>query len=337
MRKVSAIVIQQHGDPLEVPRVEERELPPPGPLEAVIEMLAAPINPADLNVIEGTYPIRPELPGVPGGEGVGRVLEIGTEVDGLAIGETVLLPHGFGSWREAGIAAVDDLIRVPAGLPLAMVAMLKINPATALCMLRAFETLSSGDWLAQNAANSGVGRAVIQIAHHYGLKTLNFVRDLAVADELKADGATVVLRDEKEAKREWPDFESMPPRLALNAVGGDSATRLAGALAPGGTLVTYGAMARQPVRLPNGLLIFGDIRARGFWITKWYREASPDERAALFAELFRLIGADVLKAKVERTYPVTEAAAAIRHATQSGRGGKILFAAPGIDLAHSRS
>jgi trans-2-enoyl-CoA reductase len=232
---------------------------------------------------------------------------------------------------------VDNLIRVPRDLPLAMVAMLKINPATALCLMRVFETLSAGDWLAQNAANSGVGRAIIQIAHHYGLKTLNFVRDLAVADELKAEGATVVLRDEKDAKREWPDFDSKPPRLALNAVGGDSATRLAGVLAPGGTLVTYGAMARQPVRLPNGLLIFGDIRARGFWITKWYQEASAEERAALFAELFRLIEAGVLKAKVERTYPLTEAAAAIRHATQSGRGGKILFAAPGIDLANSRT
>jgi trans-2-enoyl-CoA reductase len=277
--------------------VESVTLPPPGTDGARVRMLAAPINPADLNVLEGKYPIRPELPGTPGVEGVGVVEEIGNDVKKVREGDRVLLPAGFGSWREAGVVADADaaLQVVPAGVPIEQAAMLRINPATALRMLRDFVELAPGDFVIQNAANSAVGRLVIQIARAAGWRTINLVR-----------------------------------RLALNAVGGESALRLANALAPGGTTVTFGAMGRQPLRIPNGLLIFRDLRWRGFWISQWYREAAPDAEAAMFAELFDLAARDVMHSPVERIYPLSEATAAIQHAAKSQRAGKILFGAPEI-------
>src|SRR4051794_9634153 len=103
MRNVRAIMIHEYGEPAQVARVETLSVADPRSDEALIEMLAAPINPADLNVIEGSYPIRPELPGVPGVEGVGRVVKVGAAVSGFREGDIVLAPHGFGSWREAGV------------------------------------------------------------------------------------------------------------------------------------------------------------------------------------------------------------------------------------------
>ena len=99
--KVSAIVIHEFGTPTEVVRVESVDLLPLTPRAARVRVLASPINPADLNVLEGKYPIRPALPGVPGVEGVGVVEEIGSEVRAVRAGDRVLLPHGLGSWREA--------------------------------------------------------------------------------------------------------------------------------------------------------------------------------------------------------------------------------------------
>src|SRR5438067_698609 len=101
MKKVSAIVFHEHGRPTEVLRVEEKELPDLQPNEVLIEMKAAPINPVDLNVIEGKYPIRPELPAVSGSEGAGVVTAIGSAVRDLKPGALVLVPQAFGSWREA--------------------------------------------------------------------------------------------------------------------------------------------------------------------------------------------------------------------------------------------
>jgi len=326
MSKVRAIVFHQHGAPAEVARPEEIEIAEPAGDEVRVRLLAAPINPADLNVIEGKYPIRPALPGVPGVEGVGTVEAVGAGVRQVAVGDRVLLPHSYGSWREAGVMRADGLCVVPANIPPEQAAMLRINPVTALRMLRDFVELKAGDWVLQNAANSAVGRAVIRLARESGVRTVNVVRREELIEELKADGGDVVLMDGDHLSAQISlatGGEAI--HLALNAVGGDSAVRLAKALAPGGTIVTYGAMGRQPLRIPNGLLIFQDIRWRGFWVSQWYREASAGTVGALFAELFDLAKRGVVHAPVERLYPLAEASAALAHAAQGGRSGKILF------------
>jgi len=330
---VSAIVIHEFGAPAEVVRVERIELPPLTATSARVRMLASPINPADLNVLEGKYPIRPELPGVPGVEGVGVVEEVGTEVRKLRVGDHVLLPHGLGAWREAAVVADADatLMIVPPEVAVEQAAMLRINPATALRMLRDFASLSAGDFVIQNAANSAVGRLVIQIAKANGWRTINLVRRPELIDELRALGGDAVLLDNDEVKDQIAAATgSAPVRLALNAVGGDSALRVANPLASGGTHVTYGAMSRQPLRIPNGLLIFKDLRWRGFWITQWYRKALPSAEAEMFEELLALAKRGLLHSPVERIYPLSEAVAAVQHAAQSQRAGKILFGAPEI-------
>jgi mitochondrial enoyl-[acyl-carrier protein] reductase / trans-2-enoyl-CoA reductase len=315
MNKVSAIVISEFGDPVSVARLDEVEVPEPAEGEVRVRVLLAPINPADINVLQGKYPVRPELPGVPGVEGVGVVEE---SAHGFEKGMRVLLPHRFGSWRQLGNARASELVAIPGHVPSEQAAMLRINPATALCMLREFVSLKPGDWVFQNAANSGVGRCVLQMCRHFGWKSLNVVRREELLVELGNEGADTVLLDST-------PLPQLGAKLALNAVGGDSATRLAGALADGGTIVTYGAMARQPLKIPNGQLIFNDIAWRGFWVTRWYQNATQEARKALFDELFNLVGAGVVSTPVEAIYPLSEITAAIENASKSGRSGKVLL------------
>ena len=114
-------------------------------------------------------------------------------------------------------------------------------------------------------------------------------------------------------------------RLGLNSVGGDSALRLANCLAPGGTLVSFGAMSLQPLKIPTGLLIFKDLRFRGIWINKWYDNATQSERMGTFRPLFDMARRGLLKTKIEKTYPLSEVKAAVAHAAQGKRSGKIIF------------
>ncbi len=326
MQKVQAVVIREHGDPQRVAHVEPLELPAPAAGEVRVRVKFAPINPADVNVIEGKYPIRPELPGVPGVEGVGVLEECGTGVNEVAPGDVVLLPHRFGAWREAGNARANELQKIGADVPLEQAAMLRINPATALVMLRHFVALQPGEWIAQNAANSAVGRCVIRLARHLGWRTVNVVRRESLVDELKAEGADAVLVESERISAEIKAVTSgAPVRLALNAVGGDSATRLGGALAPGGVIVTYGAMARQPLKIPNGQLIFSDIAWRGFWITRWYQQAGESAARELVAELADLAARGIVSTPVEAVYPLAQISEALAHAQRPQRGGKVLL------------
>jgi trans-2-enoyl-CoA reductase len=178
------------------------------------------------------------------------------------------------AWRESGNWPVAGLVVVPDGMAADRAAVLRVNPPTAWLLLQEFAALRPGDWVLQNAATSAVGRAVIEIARHRGWKTLNVVRRAAAAEELRALGAdAVVVDDEDMAAAAKEVLGGVVPRLALNAVGGISATRLAGLLGPGGALVTYGAMSREALKIPNGFLIFRDLACRGFWLTRWLRAA----------------------------------------------------------------
>lgn len=320
------VVYKTHGNPAEVLQIETQPWPKPAPDEAVVQMRAAPINPADINAIEGKYPGRREVPATPGMEGAGVIVDLGAEAKGLKKGALVILPHHVGTWRDALAAKATELIAVPPEIDPIQAAMLKINPLTAWRLLHGYVDLKRGDWLIQNAANSAAGRAVIQIAHELGHKTVNVVRRAEVIEELRAEGADVVFIDGENLREEVKEAtKGAPIRLGLNSVGGDSALRIANTLAPESTLVSFGAMSLQPLKIPTGLLIFKDLRFRGIWINKWYDNATMQQRMDAFRPLFEMAKRGSLKTRVERTYPLSEVKAAVAHAAQSKRNGKIIF------------
>src|SRR2546423_1955834 len=322
-----AAVYETHGNPAEVLRVVELPLGEPGADDVVVKMSAAPVNPADLNSIQGKYPIKAPLPATPGMEGTGIVIEVGSAVRDLAVGTRVIFPHNFGTWREVAVIQADKLVAVPKEIEPIQAAMLKINPITAWRVIHDFVSLEPGDWLIQNAANSGAGECVIQIARKLGIKTVNVVRRPEIVDELRSLGGEVVLVEGENLRDEAAAATGKAPiRLALNAVGGENALRVAKCLASEGTMVTYGAMSLQPLCIPNGMFIFKNLRFTGFWVNKWYEAATPEQRAETFVPLFEMSKRGLLRTKVEKTYPLDEAQTAIAHASQHKRSGKIVFA-----------
>src|SRR5207237_3073153 len=319
MRKetINVAVYSTHGNPADVLRIESQPWPTPGADEVVVEMRAAPINPADLNALEGKYPGGREVPAVPGFEGAGIVIDLGANVKTIAKGALVILPHDIGTWREAVAVKGSELIVVPPEIDPVQASMLKINPLTAWRLLHGYVDLARGDWIIQNAANSAAGRAVIQIARELGFKTVNVVRRAELIDELRGEGGDVglvasespsrtgTLRDEVKTAT-----DAAPIRLGLNSVGGDSALRVANCLAFGGTLVSFGAMSLQPLKIPTGLLIFKDLRFRGIWINRWYDDATMQQRMEAFKPLFAMAKRGRLKTKVEKAYAIDDAKAA---------------------------
>ena len=325
-KTIAAAIYETHGNPPEVLRVVEQSWPAPAENEAVVAMRAAPLNPADINAIEGKYPIRPTLPATPGMEGAGVVVELGRGARGVQAGDLVLLPHNLGTWREACAVLADKLVVVPSGIEPVQAALLKINPITAWRMLHDFVPLQRGDWFIQNAANSAAGRAAIQIGHELGFRSVNVVRRHELIEELKREGGDVVVLDTDDLRDEVAaNTQRAPIQLALNAVGGESALRVAKCLASDGTMVTYGAMSVQPLTIPNGMLIFKNLKFTGFWVNKWYDAATPEQRAEMFAPLFEMAQRSLLRTKVEKSYSIHDALAAVQHAMQPQRGGKVVF------------
>ena len=304
------IVIQYktHGDPASVLEASRVPLPRVGTGQVLLRMLAAPINPADINMIQGVYPIKPALPAVGGNECVCEVEEVGEDVTGLRPGDWVLPAFsGWGTWRERMVCPASDLLHVSNEIPAISAATLSVNPCTAYRMLHDFAALQPGDVVIQNGANSGVGQAVIQVARKMGLRTVNIVRERPDITELegvlKGLGATHVVSDAFVRNPEMTELMSSLPKakLALNCVGGKAAAALLKYLGKGASMVTYGGMSKQPIMAPAGPLIFNDVTLRGFWMTRWNQEnAHSDDRENMLEFLCDMIRDGHLKAPICR-------------------------------------
>ncbi|SDK08601.1 zinc-dependent alcohol dehydrogenase family protein [Pseudomonas indica] len=317
---------QQRGPvPQDVIDAVEFELPPPAAGQVLVKVLAAPINPSDVLTLTGEYGMLPPLPAVGGNEGVGRIEALGPEVGSLKVGQTVLLPAGCGTWTTHLVAAANKLIPLPDADP-QQLAMLTVNPPTAYLMLREFVDLQPGDWVIQNVANSGVGSYLIQLAKLRGLKTVNVVRRESAVAGVQAEGGDVVLVDGPDLhKRVREATGGAAIRLGIDAVGGRATDHLASCLAEGGTLVNYGMMSGEPCQLSPASSVFRDITLRGFWLARWFRNASPADQMKVYGELTQLIASGKLHARIAATYDVSEIKQAVAAAASGERDGKILI------------
>ncbi len=311
--------------PQEVIRAVPLELPPPAPGEALVAMLAAPINPSNLLTLTGEYGMLPPLPAIGGSEGVGRIAALGEGVGGLSLGQLVLLPRGSGTWVTHLLAEARSLAPLPEVADPLQLAMLAVNPPTASLMLSEFVPLVAGDWVIQNVANSGVGNYVMQLAQQRDLRTVNLVRRESAVAATKEQGGDIVLVDgEGLVDRVKKATGGAAIRLGIDAAGGAATDRLAQCLSEGSTLVNYGMISGEPCQLASSSLIFRDITLRGFWLAKWFRDVGHDARRALYDELTRLVASGALHARIHATYPVDRIQEAVAAANAGERDGKIL-------------
>ncbi|KAM7344161.1 enoyl-[acyl-carrier-protein] reductase, mitochondrial [Cochliomyia hominivorax] len=276
--KSLSLKFTSNGEPINVLKMVEDELPKPKDTQVLIRVLMAPINPSDINIIQGRYPLQPDkLPAVAGNEFVGEILEMGERVENFALGEHVVAySAGLGTWSKYLLLDAEQIFAVPYELPLPEAATLTVNPCTAYRMLKDFVTLKPGECIVQNGANSAVGQAVHQLCKIWGIKSLGIVRERPelpkLKQYLKCLGATEILTENELQKTQLFKTGCLPkPHLAFNCVGGENATNIAKLLDNDGIMVTYGGMSMKPIVIATGPLIFKRIVFKGFWITDWVK------------------------------------------------------------------
>ncbi|KAH7720054.1 CRE-MECR-1 protein [Aphelenchoides avenae] len=188
---VKQVIYDGFGDPDKVLSLQETTIYPEniGSTEVLVRWLAAPVNPSDLMQLSGEYGLLPtSFPTVAGNVGCGVVEKVGSKVTDVNVGGYVIPQrHLVGTWRTYGIHGRSQLIPFGNGLPISVVTTIILNPPTAYRLLKDFVELKNDDVVVQNGANSEVGKYIIQLAHLWGFKTVNVVRDRPTIGDLKAE------------------------------------------------------------------------------------------------------------------------------------------------------
>ncbi|KAK0515062.1 hypothetical protein JMJ35_002441 [Cladonia borealis] len=290
--------------------VQQYEIPKPGVGEVLVRMLAAPINQQDIMVLAGRYPVKPDHhqggDPIPGYDGVAEILECGDGVTGLHAGDRVIPKrHGLGTWRTHAALRESSLIRVSSTVDPTFAASMRMCVAPAYLLLEDMAKLKPGDWIIQNAASGYIGRMTCQFARLRGVHTISIIRDRAdagLADHLKAKlrdlGADIVLTDS-----ELSDMESLGKgkriMLALDAVFGPLAAKMAAHLSPNATFVNYGSLGVEGrsgfFKMTQDLIFWKQITFRHFRLSACLATRSEEEIQDMLNWFVRLVEDGVLK------------------------------------------
>ncbi len=320
------VELKSFGLPWEVCKmVDGPELGSPSADEVNLRIEVAPINPAEILIMEGKYASKPPLPARLGIEGVGTITAVGDGVQDFAVGDRVM-SMGRANWAQEIQVPASTLIKVSTEADLLQIGMLKVNPATAKFMLDRYVDLKPGDWVVQNAGNSAVGRYLIQLAKAKGVHSINIVRREGLEQELTEIGADLVLVDGEDLpEKVRAELGDANIPLAIDAVAGKATLSLGGILSEEGTVVNYGLLSGEPCQLTADMVVFKGITLTGFWLAKTLGAMTAEAKQQLYGELESLVASGKISTPVEATYHLGQLEEALRHAYRGGRSGKVLF------------
>lgn len=349
---MKALIYERFGEPEDVLKLSESDVPEPKSGEVLVRMLMSPVNPSDFNMMRGSYndamaklpwnrgktgaaiavdPAgeRPaiSLPHVPGGDGVGIVVAAGGGflAKRLVGKRVVVIPGRLGNWREYTTVPAKQAIAIARDISDEQAAMFFINPVTALALTQMVLRIPKGAWLLQTAAASQLGRMIIRLGKVYGFKTCNVVRQTKQRDALLALGAdAVIATDTQDLAEEAARLtRSQGMAFALDCVGGALGSVVIRCLGIGGKLVVYGTLSGEPLSFLARDLMTPIASIQGFFLPQWLGAQSLLKKIMLLKKVENLVRTGVLHSDVGRVFALDEFQKAIAFSKLGG--GKALL------------
>jgi NADPH2:quinone reductase len=339
-----AIVQTEYGAPERVLRIANRQIKSEelSANDVLVKVIARPIHPGDIQVLSAlaqggpVEPIREGTPRVPGLEGVGTILRLGTNPEAaksFSRGQRVAFFPAEGTWAEYVIVRHNSLLPVPSEISDQIAAQMLINTITASILIKAghnsLKAPTTPVYILQNAAASSVGRLLTQVALDRGDRPIRLVRSRDSAEKLQSTlpGSPVYAtsnRNWKEQVREALGGHKL--EVAFDAVGGPAIDDLALVVDDGGTIINFGLLANNMATNIHSLAQ-NNITLKRASIMSWFR-LSQDEKQADFALALSLAKNHPELFEVAHEYEFADFQIAIQHVSRPERTGIVLLKGP---------
>lgn len=316
----------EHGGP-EVLRVEDAEIPTPGPDEIVIKAEAIGVNYIETQLRRGRAPFPSPLPGVPHGDVVGRVWTVGAGVTTLRPGDRVVAWIVSAAYADYVVAGVDRAMPIPDSFDAAAATALASTAQVAYNVLRVGR-LAAGETVLVHAAAGAIGHLAVQLAKILGAGTvIGTVGSSAKREFVLAQGADAAVdyhldnwTDEVRAATGGAGVD-----VVLDSVEGAVFQPSIELLRPFGRLVYYGfAGATNGLAQLSMADLFGIKYVVGSAFDAWLA-ADPDGAARARTELVEHLRTGRLRPAVHARLPLTEAAKAQQIIEDRGQLGRVVL------------
>jgi NADPH:quinone reductase len=320
---MKAIRVHEAGGP-EVLHLEDVEEPAPPPGHVRVRVAAVGLNFIEVYHRTGLYPM--ERPYTPGSEGAGSVVALGDGVTGLRVGDRVASVNLLGAYAETALLKADRAVRVPESISLERAAAVMLQGMTAHYLSHSTWPLKRGDTCLVHAAAGGVGLLLIQMAKARGARVLGTVsteEKARLARDAGADEVILYTRDDfREAARQATEGRGV--EVVYDSVGLTTWEKSLDSLAPRGMLVLFGQSSGVvPPINPSILSTKGSL-----FLTRPTLGHYVPDRVSLEARAGDVLGGvaeGTLRVRIDREYPLQDAADAHRALEARKTSGKVLL------------
>lgn len=337
-----AIVQSEYGAPEKVLRIAERQFKSEelGEDDVLVKVSARPVHPGDIQILSALPQGGPVMPipkgtlRVPGLEGVGTIVGLGTNPEltkKFSKGQRVAFFPAIGSWAEYVVVQYNSLLPVPDEIPDQIAAQMLINTITASVLIKAGHNslkapITLPVYILQNAAASGVGRLLTQVALDRGVRPIRLVRSNQSAERLRLalPGPPVYSTIESKWKAQVREaLGGHKLEVAFDAVGGKATDDLAELLDEGGTIINFGSLESNLgtniyALAPNNLSL------KSVSIMSWFR-LPEDEKRQDFELALTLATNHPQLFEVAHEYEFDAFQRAIQHVSRPGKIGIVLL------------
>ena len=320
---MKAIQVRETGGPEKLELVKAPK-PSPGPQQALVKLVASGVNFIDIYFRAGLY--KADLPVTLGSEGAGTVEAVAAGVTEVSPGDRVAYAMTRGSYAEYAVVPAAQLVKIPEGLDFRQAAAVMLQGMTAHYLTHSTFALKAGDACLVHAAAGGAGLLLVQMARRIGARVLGTVSTEAKAQLAREAGADeTILYTEQ-------DFEAEVKRLTggrgvdvvYDSVGATTFMKSLGSLRPRGLLALFGQSSGPvPPFDPNILNAKGSL-----FLTRpslAHHLLSREELLWRAGDVLGWVASGALKIRVNREYPLAEAAQAHRDLESRRTTGKLLL------------
>ncbi|MEJ0104515.1 MAG: zinc-dependent alcohol dehydrogenase family protein [Bacteroidota bacterium] len=322
---MKAIQFKSFGEPTAVLEIIEKAIPEPQADEIQVKMLLRPINPYELQIVRGQYSFKPNLPDIPGFEGIGVVQKLGSAVQNIQVGQKVLAMALAGTWQEVVIGKAGSFLPLPGNIQDESAALIA-NPLTCYILLKEIFNIKKGDWLLDTASTTHIGRLLIQYSILFDFNLISVVRNADQAEELAQLGAKNIINLEQDTiAAAVPKFNPGGIDFVLESLGGENGGAAINTLKFGGKAVLFSKLSKQNLSIDPSIMIGKMLTLIGYTSLYWFKQSTPEKKYEVISSTLSLLAQEKIVPPVEAIYPFEDFKVAIAHSEKSGKKGKVLL------------
>ncbi len=321
---MKALMCREFGD-LSVLKMEDIATPDPGPGQVKIAMRACGVNFADSLVTAGKYQSQPSLPFTPGFEVAGDVTALGEGVTNFSIGDRVMGMAGSGGYAEELVADVRQLSPLPDMMDYVSAASFAVTYGTSYLALVHRAKLRAGEVLLVHGAAGGVGLTAVEIGKQLGATIIASAGGPEKLKIAQAAGAEFLIdyrtEDIRERVKEFTDGRGAD--VIYDPIGGDVFDASLRCVNFEGRILVIGFAGGTIQQIRSNHVMVKNVDIIGFNRGP-YEEKHPDVTREAYGTLMEWLSRGKIQPFVSKTYPLSEAVAAIESVTNRSSTGKVV-------------